>query len=187
MANSVRSSKKPRTIWSSRGDSSSERAISAHACSLNIVELGACRRERASLRLFARLFTTPGLMSHGKAAVLRVRFCRYSPPIRLKSKPLSVVGETPTRLGSQDGGLLGGHSCHRPSRIGVWASGLPPTAPTARGRSGRLRMTNLICCSLRNQCQPMYFIRRIPSIDSPTFVPNSRRSFLSFELIHLTR
>ena len=101
MANSVRSSKKPRTICSSRGDSLSERAISTHACLLNIAVLGACRRERASLLLFARLFTTPSSMSHGKAAVHRIRFWRYCHPIRLKSKPLSVVSETPTRLGSQ--------------------------------------------------------------------------------------
>jgi len=135
MANSVRSSKKPRTIWSSRGDSSSERAISTHACSLNIAELGACRRERASLRLFARLFTAPISMSYGKAAVHRIRFCLHCPPIRLKSKPLSVVSETPTRLGSQDGGGLG---LQLPlSRIGVWASGLSPAALAARGSSGQ--------------------------------------------------
>ena len=87
MASSVRSSKTPRTIWSSRADSLSERAISAHAGSLNIVELGACRRERASLRLFARLFTTPSSLSHGKAAVHRIRFWRHCPKIGLESKP----------------------------------------------------------------------------------------------------
>jgi len=87
MANSTRLSKMPRRTCSSRGDNVSERAISAHACSLNIVELGACRRERASLRLFARLFTTPSSLSHGKAAVHPIRFWRHSPRIGLESKP----------------------------------------------------------------------------------------------------
>ncbi len=70
MANSVWSSKTPRTIWSSREDSDNERAIATHACSLNIAEPDACRRGRACLMLLRRLFTVPDAMSDGNPPAL---------------------------------------------------------------------------------------------------------------------
>ena len=73
MVNSVRLSKTPRTICCSRSDSLSERAISRHARSLNIVEPGACRCERKAWGTLAGLFTTPYSQSHGKTATT----CRY--------------------------------------------------------------------------------------------------------------
>jgi len=66
MAASVRSSKTPRTIWSSRGDNVNERAISFHACSLKMAEPNACRRERAFRPVVARLFTMPSLTIFGE-------------------------------------------------------------------------------------------------------------------------
>ena len=57
----MRSSKMPRTICRSRGDNANERAISVHACSLNIAEPNACRRERAFCPRLSRLFTIPSL------------------------------------------------------------------------------------------------------------------------------